>query len=314
MQFTGGVRDGVFQVYGGNLLKSKAREIFMKPRESSLDHGLAVWDATPHTMPDCHQHDDVEVNFLERGAMTYLHSGHLVQLTESQLVLFWAGRPHQVVTLDGPPHYRGLTVPLGWFLSWGVPEILGKPLLEGELVFPPAAAEVMGFSTLTDRWIEDLWNDSGEYRKAMLLEIEAWFRRVALSLPTDDANHSHHSVSRRVLGEGVLEKVCEMARYIHEHYTDQVSVPEIAAAVNLHPNYAVQLFRERTGSTIVDFVTMQRLGHAQLRLATSESQVLDIAFESGFGSASRFYAVFKDKLHMTPSEYREMVRKPREIP
>lgn len=294
---------------GRILLKSKCdQEIFITPREQRSNFGLAVWHSSPQIMPECHQHNDIEINFLEHGGFTYLHGGHLVNVPKGSLVVFWAGMPHQVVRLEQGSHFKGLTVPIQWFLMWEVPEKLVSVLLNGDMVFPPCDYVAGYFEKQCEVWMEDLIRDTLDSRKTMLLEIEAWFRRVADRLSAQDDAGKHFSSNRSFSVSGALAKVQQMAKYISENYMNPITVPDVAEAVGLHPNYAVQLFRHRTGTTLIDFITMQRLSHAQMRLATSDVRVLDIAFEAGFGSASRFYAVFKEHLGMSPMEYREMLK------
>ena len=285
--------------------RSKFHEVFIAPREQRSDFGFAVWDAYARMMPECHHHDDIEVNFQVSGGITYLHGGRLIQLKKGDVAVFWAGRPHQVVAVEGEPRHRGLSVPLGWFLNWNLPNHLVKPLLEGRMVFPPNREGISMFPDLTDRLVEDLLEDTSEHRKTMLLEIEAWFRRVALSVA---AGEGLLGKSADKAEGGDLGKVEQMARYIHAHYMDPLTTAEVARAVNLHPNYAVSLFRKKTGSTLIDFITKQRLARVQLDLATTDKQVLEAALDAGFGSASRFYAVYRKSFNMSPSAYRAMIR------
>jgi AraC-like DNA-binding protein len=80
---------------------------------------------------------------------------------------------------------------------------------------------------------------------------------------------------------------------------------EVAASVSLHPNYAMQLFRRYTGRTIVNYLNQYRIAHAQQLLLTTDKSVLDIAYESGFNSLSRFYAVFRATCKQSPGRYRQ---------
>ncbi len=81
----------------------------------------------------------------------------------------------------------------------------------------------------------------------------------------------------------------------------------IASTVNLHPNYAMQLFRTYTGRTIVSYLNQYRIAHAQQLLLTTDKSVIDIAYESGFNSLSRFYAVFRKTCRLSPARYRQTV-------
>ena len=66
----------------------------------------------------------------------------------------------------------------------------------------------------------------------------------------------------------------------------------------------MNLFRKVIGVTIGEYLTRRRLSHAHAMLVSTDAKVATVAFDSGFGSVSRFYAVFGDSLGKTPSQYR----------
>ncbi len=78
----------------------------------------------------------------------------------------------------------------------------------------------------------------------------------------------------------------------------------MARAAGLHPHYAMTLFRDTIGTTIIDYVVQQRLAHAQRLLVTTDDRILDVALASGFHSLSRFNDAFRRACHCTPRDYR----------
>ena len=118
----------------------------------------------------------------------------------------------------------------------------------------------------------------------MLLELEARLRRLARSAAIDRRGEVAG-------GDGSLDKLEQMAVFITEHYQDRITVADIAAAAHLHPKYTTGLFRDRRGMTLRDYLVQQRLSQAQRLLATTDRNVVDVAFASGFGSVSQFYEV-----------------------
>ena len=121
-----------------------------------------------------------------------------------------------------------------------------------------------------------------------------YFRGLSRAEPTDAAP------SDRSLGA-----VEAMARFAAENYRQPVGTAEIARAAHLHPNYAMTLFRRRTGLTLLGYLTLQRVAHAQRRLLTTDDAVHTIALESGFGSIGRFYDAFKKQTGSSPRRFRE---------
>lgn len=59
---------------------------------------------------------------------------------------------------------------------------------------------------------------------------------------------------------------------------------------------------------MVDYWNQLRVSHAQRLLSITDMKVIDIALDSGFGSASRFYTVFKQWVGQSPRQYRNFVK------
>ncbi|MCX6873137.1 MAG: helix-turn-helix transcriptional regulator [Verrucomicrobia bacterium] len=89
---------------------------------------------------------------------------------------------------------------------------------------------------------------------------------------------------------------------------EPVSVGEIAEALGFHPNYLMRLFRQLTGMPLMEYMTRQRVTHAQRLLATTNLKIIDVAMESGFGSVCRFHTVFAKLCGATPRQYRAGLR------
>lgn len=93
--------------------------------------------------------------------------------------------------------------------------------------------------------------------------------------------------------------------YLHQHFTENPSLSETAAAVNWHPNYFSQRFREVTGHTYTAYLTRLKLSYAKKLLLSSKQSVTEICFASGFTSVSNFMKVFKTRTGMAPRQFVE---------
>src|SRR5690606_14666621 len=136
-------------------------------------------------------------------------------------------------------------------------------------------------------------------------EVEARLRRLALASPPPPAAGSHHPAE--VTGSG-LRQARQMALFIARHHTEPLTIGQIARAVNLHPNYAMKIFRDQLNTSILEHLTRHRVAHAQRLLLTTDLRVLDIALEAGFGSLSRFYVAFRRFCGQSPGQYRRALR------
>ena len=105
-----------------------------------------------------------------------------------------------------------------------------------------------------------------------------------------------------------LRKVERMAVFIATHYTQDVCIADVAQAARLHPNSVMRLFRKTCGMTLLEYLTMHRVWHAQRSLATTARKIRQIAYDAGFSSPSRFYAAFERIVGQLPIAYRASIR------
>lgn len=258
------------------------------------------WRPSPMARPD--HHNEIELNMLRSGPVTYLLGGRKIQVQAGRLSAFWAAIPHQIIDCSDNTEYFVATIPLAWFIQCRLPERLTIPLMRGEVVSEPSSDRAGSDFAMFAQWQRDL-AEGGEANQAIvMLEIEARVRRLAQSLPAPHQSAPDHA--RHALQAGGLNKVEQMACIVAQRYTEPLSVPEISKAVGLHPNYAMNLFKKAFGTTLIDYLTHHRVSHAQRLLATTDKKIVDIAFSSGFNSMSRFNEAFRDACGCTPREYR----------
>ena len=259
--------------------------------------GFAIYRGEVAVMDMAHRHQELELNLMFRGSMTYLFGADTLELSKGQLALFWATTPHRLIDCERATDFGWITLPLASFLRYGLPEPLVTSVLQGG----PVIASFSDLDSLIfNRWLEDQNHKSEEKQIILELELEAWLRRIALE--TSKAISSKRPV--------LDSKVAQLAQYVSEHYQEPLSLESIAKAVSLNPSYAATLFKNSFGMTIHTYLNQHRIAHAQRLLVTTDMPILELAFEAGFGSSSQFYAAFSRACTMTPRAYRQALRHP----
>jgi AraC family transcriptional regulator, melibiose operon regulatory protein len=276
--------------------------VFLSPVKTPANsqyfkYGLASWRGTPWLFKRFHRHNEVELAFIEKGSLSYLFSKGPVRLQEGQFAVFWGSIPHQLISFSKGTKWNLLTVPLAWFLQWELPKELTQQILHGKVVIDPDHSQIPIDSVFFKRWHEDLKSKDSERRRLVLLESESRLRRLSTSAFSKKAKENRFPQVN-------LGKVERMAAFIANHYTQPLRVSQIAATAGLHPDYAVTLFRKTCGMGLIDYVTEHRISHAQRLLATTNQKILDIAFDAGFNSPSRFYTAFERACGQSPKKYR----------
>lgn len=274
---------------------------FNPDRRDFEPYGLTCARWRPSRMQRPDHHNEIELNFLQSGTVTYLLGGRKVTLVTGQLSAFWAAIPHQIIDYSDEPSYFVATIPLPWFLQWNLPKAFAQSLLAGELIAEPSGHRAAMDAQLFAQWVHDLTSSSKRRTASVVLEIQARLLRLAKTRPNTSAS------TPRKRSQG-LNKAELMACFVAQNYLKKLTVQQIAAVAQLHPNYAMNLFQKTLGTTLVDYITKHRVAHAQRLLATTDAKITSVANDSGFHSISRFNIAFRQVCNCSPREYRRSHR------
>ena len=105
------------------------------------------------------------------------------------------------------------------------------------------------------------------------------------------------------------DKLQKIYRHVIAHYSNKITLTEVAALVNLSPNAFCRFFKQLTSKTLTDVINGYRINHALHLLKTSDLNISEIAYDSGFQTVPYFNTVFKKAWQCSPTEYRARISK-----
>ncbi|MWV42254.1 response regulator [Paenibacillus sp. HJL G12] len=94
-------------------------------------------------------------------------------------------------------------------------------------------------------------------------------------------------------------------QYIRANYNTDVTLEKVASVVFLNPAYLSQVFKQKTGSGFKEYVTGLRMEKALHLLEHSTLKLADIAEKIGYQDAKHFTQVFRKRMNVTPTEFRQ---------
>jgi AraC-like DNA-binding protein len=267
---------------------------------------LSMFHTAPPVMRAAHWHAQVEVNYVVRGWVHYKMSGHETRLNAGDLTLFWGGLPHQLDDAADDVVYAGGHLPLVHFFRLRLPQDVQSKLMQGATLITRATdvSDTLNFAR---------WNDyarSGDPMKAgmavdeLLLRIER-IRFDDYTLLPGTANSANAIAGLDHQSSPVVVRICD---FIADNFREDIDSVDIACAADIHPKYAMSVFKKSTGMTLNDYVNLMRLSYAQALLMQEEANVLQVAMDSGFGSLSAFNKSFRKIAGMSPTDFRRDVR------
>ena len=92
--------------------------------------------------------------------------------------------------------------------------------------------------------------------------------------------------------------------FIQEHQGEDLSLGQVAKAVNTSTFYFCKMFKKATGVNFTDYLSRVRIEKAKNLLLNPNLRISEIAYEVGFQSLTHFNRVFKKMTSMSPSRYR----------
>lgn len=92
--------------------------------------------------------------------------------------------------------------------------------------------------------------------------------------------------------------------YIQSHLAQPISVPQLAAAVNLSSSHFSRLFRASAGLSPHAYIVQRRIDAAKHLLLTTDLTVKEIACRTGYRSEVNFIVSFTKKVGLSPTAFR----------
>lgn len=93
--------------------------------------------------------------------------------------------------------------------------------------------------------------------------------------------------------------VAEVFDVIEAHYHDGISLADVARTVGLTPGHLTTVVRERTGRTVLEWITERRMAEARRLLLHTELSVARVAGRVGYNDPAYFTRAFR-RTHGTP--------------
>lgn len=270
------------------------------PCASYLDQYCSGREAYPW-----HWHDDWEIAYVEQGAVRVCVNDQQVLLQEGDGI-FINRRVLHTFSMAGETEVRMPNVLFEPVLLYGSRESVYwekyvKPLALSKgfthEVFrrqTPWQAEILGqaeraFSLLT---AEDYGYE---------LRVRAALSEIFLIL----TRHIPDLGNTEAKSQTEMDRIRQMLSFIQLHYTEPVSVQQIADSAFISRRECMRSFQRVLGTSPIQYVIDLRLRKAKQLLLETDFPVMEIGARCGFPDQSYFTRVFREKTGVSPGKFRK---------
>lgn len=243
-----------------------------------------------------HTHEGFAIGVVERGTETFRYRKAIHFASAGEVVLINPGEMHTgSAAVEQGWTYRML-YPSAQLLQRAASEIAGR---EQDVPFfiEPVVSDPMVAAQITTLYA--VFEDS-----ASTLERETQLLWTLAQLIVRHADS--RPVSRTITRE--YGSVQRLRTYIEDHFTENISLEQLAHLVNLSPFHLLRTFRNIVGMPPHAYLTHIRVNKAK-HLLVIDMPITDVALLVGFADQSHFTKHFKRIVGVPPGLYAQSSKK-----
>lgn len=255
-----------------------------------------------------HWHEPVELFYMESGALEYCTPGGTLLFPAGSGGMVNSNVLHMTRAVGRPgPNTQLLHIFDPSFLAGElgsrigqryVAPLTGAPQIELLPLFPedPAQSRILQLILDAFRFADGSFGSEFRLREAL---SEIWLLLFERARPLLDAPLT------RSKNRGQIK---QMMVYIHDHYSERITVSELAASAFLSERECFRVFQDCLHTSPAEYMKSYRLQAACKMLERGREPITAVGRACGLGSGSYFGQLFRKHIGCTPSEYRRKWR------
>ena len=250
-----------------------------------------------------HWHEEAELTLITKGSCTYHIHLDSYNVVQGDILFIPPAELHSINTPAGTEMTSTTFVFHMDFLTTSTADICTarylKPISHHTLTLPcvirpdhPAYEKLRETICAMDQAYEEKKEGYEMMLKALLLyalSVLLPYRQTAEVRPQPEDERT-----------AKLKLVLE---YIGEHYSEELTIPQLARLCFFSEYHFMRFFKKYTGMSCLEYIKNLRLEKAASRLAQGGQSVLEVSLSCGFANLSYFYREFRKKYGMTPKQF-----------
>ncbi len=269
-------------------MKTTSLEKMLSQDQLRKEIGISASERFVDFYTPLHWHNFIEIELVLSGSGEQILNGQQMELSKGSLSVLRLTDFHQVDPKEDL-HLLNLMVDDS-FLS---EEMLGKLTAGNTLYFRLSEEQTSTLEKLLRLCVVENKSPSPDLRYLKHLIICIFLKVLKLS----PQSGKKPPADERPIQAALL--------YMHMHFRENPKLSEVAKIAHYNTSHFSHTFHKELGTTYCDYLNMLKISYAKELLISTSLKISDICFECGFTSHSNFLRLFKEKIGVSPMQYRK---------
>lgn len=272
-------------------------EIIAEPSERSFTAKIVTRKNRPLLSQAWHFHPEVEICYTLMSNGKRFVGNQISDYRKTDLVMFGSNLPHGFTT-----EMNSSQVVIQMNTDFLGEQFMTKPELNAINHLFAKAKHGLEFSEKTKekskKLIKKILRKDGMTKLLYLLEL--------LNVLAESNTYTKICSEEYALGLNVsqLGRIKIVYEHIMQNYQKDVSIKEVANKLNISEPTFYKFIKKQTKKTYTQIINEFRINHASKLLMTTDKNIGQICFESGYNNVSYFNRKFKEVMHQTPHNFK----------
>lgn len=251
-----------------------------------------------------HWHNHTEIIYISKGISFVYVNGKLFLCNEGDILFIPRESLHSILPKSNS-NYCAIVIGDTLFTSM-LSDIRCKTILQAFLLNTQLKPIHINNSkifykklvSIINTIIEEDKAKNNYYQMVVKAELCKFFTILLRNLPLQSSLEFTQKDSHIYLIKKTLD-------YISMHYKEKITLTSISKYINISKQHFCRIFKEYTGKTFIEYLTVYRLEQAQLLLKTTNLPISQIPELTGFCNENYFSRIYKKKYGHPPSYIRK---------
>ncbi len=273
----------------------------------AIDNSIHLQEDRLHYFyPHLHRHNEIQIIWVINGEGTLIIGNNMLSFQSGDMFVIGANQPH--VFKSDPSYFvagnrekiHSLNIffnPKGFIsMLLEFPEMLSIKKFVKSSNFGMQASE-KDASKLAEYFLK-IRNSSTGFRLAYFIEL------LQIMANLEKWKYLSTESFQNIITDVEGLRMNDIYQYTMDHFTENITLEQIAAIVYLTPQSFCRYFKKHTSKTYVNFLNEVRINEACKKLKDLDfGSIGSIAYECGFNNVVSFNRVFKSIMAKSPKDF-----------